>query len=374
VQFHRLIPWFWIGALLAGSVLGVELVQRSHPFVEEAPSIRVDRPDGQLSVLWLGDIGGANDTTGTAMWTPPLHLARLRAWADADIAIINAESILGPAGPAPVFPLELRAPEVAVSLANTVTLDGQASVIARAVLAARAAGITFFGGGTHFVARVDGGLEPRQPDCRRPVRWCWEPDAPLLLRTPGGTLAVVAFAEDLNLRARASQDTAGFALLRKAVKHGISLARRSGADRVAAYVHWGADYREVHDRQQSWAHVFAEAGYDLVVGHHPRRLQPVVVIDGMPVVYSLGTFVGGGSPSVTDGHPGILLVTEMRPAGPDRLVFRCVRAGAGPGEPPLPCRHSEAVSVLGSLHPDIVVEGNAGILRWTGRRRGGGAP
>jgi capsule synthesis protein PGA_cap len=43
--------------------------------------------------------------------------------------------------------------------------------------------------------------------------------------------------------------------------------------------------------QRRWARRMAEAGADLIVGHHPHVLQPFEAIGGVPVFYSLGNFL-----------------------------------------------------------------------------------
>lgn len=48
---------------------------------------------------------------------------------------------------------------------------------------------------------------------------------------------------------------------------------------------------EPNDIQKDFAKVAITAGADLLIGHHPHVLQPVEIIDGKPVLYSLGNFL-----------------------------------------------------------------------------------
>lgn len=56
-------------------------------------------------------------------------------------------------------------------------------------------------------------------------------------------------------------------------------------------VHWGAEatYRPTH-RQKQLAHRLVDAGADLILGHHPHRIQGVEMYNQRPVFYSLGNF------------------------------------------------------------------------------------
>lgn len=62
-------------------------------------------------------------------------------------------------------------------------------------------------------------------------------------------------------------------------------------DFVIAYLHWGTENEEEIDwAQEKQAAEVAAAGADLIIGDHPHCLQQIAVVDGVPVVYSLGNF------------------------------------------------------------------------------------
>lgn len=69
------------------------------------------------------------------------------------------------------------------------------------------------------------------------------------------------------------------------------------ADCVIVSAHWGVDdYAPVTDEQRRLAGVMAEAGADVILGHHPHIIQPVeyyTCADGRKtlVAYSLGNFL-----------------------------------------------------------------------------------
>lgn len=63
------------------------------------------------------------------------------------------------------------------------------------------------------------------------------------------------------------------------------------SDFVVAYIHWGTENQaELDWAQTKQAPELVEAGADLIIGDHPHCLQPVGVIQGVPVIYSLGNF------------------------------------------------------------------------------------
>ena len=63
------------------------------------------------------------------------------------------------------------------------------------------------------------------------------------------------------------------------------------SDFVVAYIHWGTEnVAELDWAQLKQAPELVDAGADLVIGDHPHCLQPIGVIQGVPVIYSLGNF------------------------------------------------------------------------------------
>lgn len=66
---------------------------------------------------------------------------------------------------------------------------------------------------------------------------------------------------------------------------------KENSDFVIAFLHWGTENVETIDwAQEKQAPEVVEAGADLVIGAHPHCLQPIDMVNGVPVVYSLGNF------------------------------------------------------------------------------------
>ncbi len=71
---------------------------------------------------------------------------------------------------------------------------------------------------------------------------------------------------------------------------------RGQADAVVVSLHWGTEYsHEPTARQREVAALLAEAGADLILGHHPHVLQPVELLATggrrTLVAYSMGNFI-----------------------------------------------------------------------------------
>ena len=77
----------------------------------------------------------------------------------------------------------------------------------------------------------------------------------------------------------------------------VRIARESGADLVILSMHWGIEYQTTPlPYQVPLAERLTDAGVDVILGHHPHVLQPVITrrtADGRTalIAYSLGNFV-----------------------------------------------------------------------------------
>ncbi len=105
-------------------------------------------------------------------------------------------------------------------------------------------------------------------------------------------------------------------------------ALRPQVDLLLVVFHWGWEGRNlVEPDQERLALAAAEAGADVVVGHHPHALQGFTQAAGVPVAYSLGNlvFVGAWRPARQEGA---LLEVAYRSAG---APAACRPPGAPPG-------------------------------------------
>ena len=75
---------------------------------------------------------------------------------------------------------------------------------------------------------------------------------------------------------------------------------KAHSDYVIAFVHWGTEGTNYYEADQvALAEQFVEAGADAIIGGHTHCLQGITYIEDVPVIYSLGNFWFGSTP--TDG-------------------------------------------------------------------------
>ncbi|MYE32975.1 MAG: CapA family protein [Chloroflexi bacterium] len=322
------------------------------------PTERSDAP--AYRILWLGDTLLADAAephlvSNRYAWA----FERLRPLPGADYIIANAEgpittetAVYDPqqrwsyaARPEAAFALAVEGVSAA-GLANNHALDRGPVGLGDTIAVFRAAGVATFGAG----ANLDAALRP------------------LIVETPHGRVGVVAFGQGGGVRKNAGEGRPGVAVLTLCnAAEGASRARDAGARWLVAFVHWGVNYGEVTHAQRRQAAVLADVGYDLAIGHGPHVAQPVEVVGGMPVLYSLGNFVFGTPGRFTDDAPGfgLMATTAFGPDGLEELRLLCIRTDNDQvGFQPRPCSHAEADVVLRGVHPDVAIEDGVGVLRW----------
>ncbi len=71
----------------------------------------------------------------------------------------------------------------------------------------------------------------------------------------------------------------------------ISTEKQAGRF-VIIMPHWGEEYNQKHNtNQENLAKSWIIAGADMVIGSHPHVIQDMEIVDGKPVIYSLGNLV-----------------------------------------------------------------------------------
>jgi hypothetical protein len=359
VREKHLYVFFWVVAVLALGAVGIGLTFGWSEGRRSSPTARADATDGTLTILWLGDtmLGDASlDSLAKYGYAWPFeHVAEKIG---GDFVVVNAEAPLTtltePWDPSQHWHYNVD-PEAArvmadigidaLGLANNHAMDrGPEGLQQTRMYADQASMVTFGAGATEA-----------------------EAERPLFIESPLGTVAVVALGKYYGRTKMARRDHAGtIALSRASIRRGHRLARMGGADWVVGFVHWGAAYADVNEDQRRYARMFAEEGYDLLVGHHPHVTQPVEIIGSMPVAYSLGNFVFGAPGRFgAFGHPGIglMLASHFTDQGIERITLRCiVTDNRIVGFQPRPCSPEETRSLLPPLHPNLVIQGDSALL------------
>ncbi len=143
---------------------------------------------------------------------------------------------------------------------------------------------------------------------------------PAILDHNGLTIAVLAYNNTFPLEFNAGPNRPGTAYGDLPVVLQDIRAVREKADIVIVAFHWSAELLEIpKDYQRIFAKKCIAAGANIVIGHHPHILQPLEVIDGGLVAYSLGNFAFASmSRKVKDS---VILLVECDEKGPYRAVL-----------------------------------------------------
>lgn len=287
----------------------------------DALALDVPARDGaKLTVVWVGDtmVGDAAETFARekGYLQPFVNVSSLL---DGDVVIANHE--------APIT--ALRAPFNPEKLYSYAADPASAKAL-------RTAGITVLGlANNHVMDMGPAGLADTIAHGGQAGLMCvgagaddTQAERPLLLDNGSVTVGVVALAKGYGSSITAGRDRAGTVALSEAsIARGYALSKQAGADYVVGFVHWGENYEpQILEEQRRAAREFASAGYDLVVGHGPHIPQRAEVVDGMPVVYSLGNFVFGTPGSFDTQIPGeaVVLKTEFTTEGLTSLTAACI--------------------------------------------------
>ncbi|MDH3210976.1 MAG: CapA family protein [Myxococcales bacterium] len=192
---------------------------------------------------------------------------------------------------------------------------------------------------------------------------------PLLVDTPYGRMAVVGMQTPPSYAATAEGDEPGTAVVTpERVRRARDAARAAGARWLVAYVHWGGDYRGVRSRQREATQLFANAGFDLVVGHGPHIQQEAERIGDTWVLYSLGDFVlatrGRFAQYGVRGR-GLVARSFLGEDGFVALELRCILTDNEVVDfQPRLCPDEEAIEVFAGLGDAVSLRDGIGVIEW----------
>lgn len=247
-------------------------------------------PDGAFTLVSVGDINLAEDVLPTLQEKGgDYQFARLSAHLTGDALMGNLETVVleHPTVPrlAKKRSIHIMRPEylatlkaqgfTALALANNHIGDQGAPGILATLRHAEGLGIVPFGAGRNLA------------DARRAVVF----DA-------GHTKVAVLSVQDRRRHLKrwgwyAGAETPGCYPLNEAMLTADIAALHAQGFFVIVSVHWGDNYADETKRQQRELVALVRAGADLINGHGAHRGQGVRIVDGTPVVYSLGNFTFG---------------------------------------------------------------------------------
>ncbi|MDP1830649.1 MAG: CapA family protein [Geothrix sp.] len=246
-------------------------------------------PPASLSLVAVGDILMHQDVKAAAAQDPHGFPA---LWADlvplfqgADLAFGNLETPIAPATGRPGVPFQFNAPETlpaalrasgftVLSTANNHAFDQGPRGVRETLDRLRAERLVALGSG-----------EDRA-----------QAEALQIIERQGIRVAFLGFTDlfNLDLNHRATEPWVRPLDLEPALQS--VREARGRADLVVVSVHWGNEYQHTPTkRQRDIARALAEAGCDVILGHHPHVIQPIEImeVDGRKalVAYSLGNFI-----------------------------------------------------------------------------------
>ena len=97
----------------------------------------------------------------------------------------------------------------------------------------------------------------------------------------------------------------------KAYEKQAGILKSLGCAAVITVMHTGTEYEyEPDGYQRQVAGRAIPCGTDLIIGHHPHVVQGYEILDGVPVVYSLGNCVFGGNTNPRD-HDALAVQAEL---------------------------------------------------------------
>ncbi|ANH70288.1 poly-gamma-glutamate biosynthesis protein [Mitsuaria sp. 7] len=268
------------------------------PAIQPARVARPAPSAAAVQIAWMGDVMLADGPGRVIARGHDPFGAVMGAMKGADLRIANLECVVATGGRPIDKPWTFRAhPRVldvlrrhvdAVSLANNHSGDFGPEAFAQMLTRLDRAGLPHFGGGT---------------DLRSAHR-------PVIIERQGLRIALLGYNEMFPRQFEAGPDSPGIAWADEEQIVADIDAARAQADVVIPFMHWGEEHSETsHARQRALARVMIRAGADAVVGTHPHVRQDTEVIDGKPVIYSLGNFVFDGFKDADNNTGSILWMT-----------------------------------------------------------------
>ncbi|MBW8352149.1 CapA family protein [Bacillus sp. IITD106] len=93
---------------------------------------------------------------------------------------------------------------------------------------------------------------------------------------------------------------------------------------VIVNMHWGIEYMETPAFYQTkFGHAALDAGADIIIGHHPHRLQSIENYNGKYIVYSMGDYAFGADPTLKSRQTAIFRLTFAKED--DTVVMKGLR-------------------------------------------------
>ena len=171
----------------------------------------------------------------------------------------------------------------------------------------------------------------------------------------GASISLLAFCDVAPTSHSAGDDSPGISTSSLDRMGDVIGLAAEEAPYVVVFLHWGElGSQEITARQRELAQACVHAGADLVVGCHPHVVQGIEVIEGVPVVYSLGNLVY--SSESEEGKNGIFV--GCRFSGGELATLEIIPLRVAEAQPyPLPREEAETLlRELDEASPAVALE------------------
>ncbi|MET1121094.1 CapA family protein [Priestia megaterium] len=108
----------------------------------------------------------------------------------------------------------------------------------------------------------------------------------------GIKIATLGFTDTYTAYSAANDNNPGILPAKPEIFIPLIQEAKEKANLVVVHAHWGEEYDTTPSpRQKGLAKAMADAGADIILGHHPHVLQPIDTYKNTVIFYSLGNFV-----------------------------------------------------------------------------------
>ncbi len=142
-----------------------------------------------------------------------------------------------------------------------------------------------------------------------------ERDKILIVESKGIKIAVLAYTYGTNgIKAPAGKEFCVAYINESEMKMDIDKAKMNNVDKIAVFIHWGAEYqRTPNSFQKRIAEFLFSEGVDMIFGSHPHVIQPMEIRTDHGktqfIIYSMGNFISNQRKKYTDS--GVIVRIQL---------------------------------------------------------------
>ncbi len=120
-----------------------------------------------------------------------------------------------------------------------------------------------------------------------------ERNKPLILEKKGISIGVIAYTYGTNgIPLPKNKPYMVNVYNLEKIKEDLKKLEEAEVDYIVAMIHYGDEYQRFpSETQKQWTSELMELGVDFVLGSHPHVVQPLEILNGKGVIYSLGNFI-----------------------------------------------------------------------------------